>query len=113
MPTIRYRIHMENDDWPEIAGSFASGDDKADRKQVKKIQNRLDAGDEWAWFGCSVIAKCDGYEECSDWLGGCSYASEEDFKASDYYKEMCDQARDRLLSNLKEAAELYRELTQG
>lgn len=80
----------ENDD---PAGHFASDDSEADKAMVDEINRRARCGDEWAWFCAKVTATLklpDGSEiEGSDYLGGCSYASEEDFKQpGGYYDDM-------------------------
>ena len=107
MTTIAYTLEAEHDYYDEIEGSFASGDDDLDRKEVARIKRRYTAGDRWAWFATRVTVECGSFTGESDWLGGCSYASEEDFKKSDYYKGMQREARENLLNQLKEAHDLY------
>lgn len=110
MPKMLYLLKIEQDSWCEIEGSFASGDDECDRQDVAGIQQRLKDGDEWASFSACVIVECGSFTGESRWLCGCSYESEEDFRESDYYKDMQREARKDLLEKLKEAAELYQEL---
>ena len=107
MPKMTYTLEAERDCYDEIEGSFALGDDDLDRKEVARIKRRYAAGDRWAWCITRVTVECGSFTGESDWLGGCSYASEEDFKKSDYYKGMQREARENLLNQLKEAHDLY------
>ena len=59
-------------------------DDPADRAQVISDYT---AGNYWAWF-CAHVKVSWGDFEAEDWLGQCSYASEEDFKNGEYYDDM-------------------------
>lgn len=96
---VTYTIHVEQDDTPVRGYAMASGDDAADKAYEDEILERLDAGDVWAWAFVTVVAEANGFEG-SDSLGGCSYASEADFKAGGYYEEMCKSAREQLLCKM-------------
>ena len=52
-------------------------------------------GDRWAWFCAKVTASWEGHS-ASDYLGGCSYESEEDFRKDDYFQDLCDRALEEL-----------------
>lgn len=99
-PVIVYEVECDHDVEP-VRGHFASGDDEADRKMEAEIIERIVAGDIWAW--CCVRVKATdaaGAVAYSHWLGGCSYASEADFRddgGEGYFSEMCDEARDALI----------------
>ena len=114
---IEYTLEVE----PEIEairGSFASGDDEADRALEDALIARVDRGDVWAWACVRVIATFPGTDLRgeSSWLGGCSYDSAQDFETSrfeikdmatgevthrGYYDDMCDEARDNLIAKIK------------
>ena len=72
----------------EIKGNvMASGDDAVDRKAEQRVRNRLARGNDWAWCTVKVTAWCDGLS-ASDYLGCCSYHSQEDFEKDGYFKDM-------------------------
>ena len=55
----------------------------------------------WGWCTVKVTAKWNGIEE-SEYLGGCSYESEEDFiKNSGYYDDMRKEAIARLFAMIE------------
>jgi hypothetical protein len=78
----------------------ATDDDVADRRAADAIKRQLRNGNQWAW--CTVRVKCD-YRglESSSYLGCCSYKSENDFKASDYYADMVAECLAELQSKLE------------
>lgn len=90
-PGIVFTFYIEPDD-ESPRGHFS---DKATENEVLE---RIDRGDDWAWFCVKVTAQR-GTEPLigEDTLGGCCYASEADFRAN-LYPEMCENA----------AADLYK-----
>lgn len=70
------------------SGHFASGDDELDKETVAKIVADSE-WNVWAWCIVKVTARYADLE-ASDYLGGCSYASEEDFLKGDYFEDMKD-----------------------
>jgi hypothetical protein len=108
--TITYTIDCTEDDFSEIAGSFASGDDAADAKQVASIQDKFRNGDIWAWCTVTVTAECHGFKGESSSLGACSYEDEAAFKACDYYKDLCQEALESLQEELALATQAEREV---
>lgn len=79
---VEYALKVEIDD-TLVRGSFASGDDASDKEDEDRILARLDVGDVWAWAYVVVEARATIRGRTfvgSDGLGGCSYASEEDFR---------------------------------
>ena len=74
----------------------------------KDINRRLDSGDVWAWCTVHVIAHWTNEEgqefTGDDYLGGCSYASEADFKQPHgYYDDMKQVSYDALIKAVQEA----------
>lgn len=102
-PKVKYLIQVDHEDIP-VRGSFASGDDAADKEDEDRIIRRLNRGDVWAWCMVTVTAQVefDGVVyEGTDHLGGCSYEGEEEFKRDGYYEDMCASALDDLKRNVK------------
>jgi hypothetical protein len=58
----------------------ASGDDRQDRLVEDELIRRLNTGDPWAWFWVRLTLDHDGLSGEAQ-LGGCSYDSEDDFRA--------------------------------
>ncbi len=74
-----------------------------DQEQADYIISEYNAGNTYAWFIAKVTAKLeiDGQVfKGVDYLGGCSYKSEEDFKADPYYQSMMKEARVSLLAEI-------------
>ncbi len=85
-----------------IEGSFASGDDAQDAATVRMIEADLASGNEWAWCCVKVTARYADFEG-TDYLGGCSYKSAEDFQSPDgYYPQMCSEALADLNRSIRE-----------
>ena len=53
------------------------------------------------WFDARVSVKYRGYES-TQYLGGCSYASYEEFKNDAYYYQMISEAIDEINRNIKD-----------
>ena len=104
-------------------------------EQVEKIEQELRDGNCWAWCHIRVVATCGSIREESYWLPCCSFESEEDFMASSSYERLKEEAHEELrivlerahrelpalsavhderekeLVVLREASELYKQLT--
>lgn len=114
---IEYMIEVEQCDIPVRGNALACGDDAEDRAAEDEILARLDRGDVWAWASVRVLASWECFTGASSWLGGCSYASESDFKGPEfevtepdgskhltsYYEDLCSEALDDLKRQLAEA----------
>lgn len=75
---------------------------------------------DWIWCCVKVSACHDGLGLiASDFLGGCSYKNESDFKACGYYEDMQQTALDELLVEIRHAkvcvncGEVYHRLDVG
>ena len=83
----------------EIEGNvMASGDDAADRQAELDVRTKAQSNT-WAWCQVEVRASFDGVEG-ADYLGCCSYESEEDFRNGGYFDDMREQALDALVTEL-------------
>lgn len=106
-------LTAEQDDIPVRGNALASGDDEVDRACEDAILDRLESGDVWAWASVRVRATYRRYSG-SDYLGACSYADEEAFRApGEYYDAMRDRALENLafdmLSHVVELEEVHAE----
>lgn len=104
---VIYTLTIEDEDIPVRGNAQASGDDEDDREVEDGIIRRLERGDLWAWCTVKVTATIEGCDEVgTNYLGGCSYEDEKDFCAEGgYYKDMCHEAREDLIGNLRAARE--------
>jgi hypothetical protein len=59
----------------------------------------------WAWCDVKVTARWENWTGV-DYLGACSYESEADFKADDYYSDMKRNALETLNASVSRAYEL-------
>lgn len=102
---VSYDLEIVREYMPIRGNAMASGDDDYDREVEDSIIADLEAGNDWAWCMVKVTATYDGIDsvEGVDYLGGCSYASEKDFKSpGGYYDDMKEVARDDLYGQLKQ-----------
>lgn len=104
LPTIEqvtFSLEAEQEDLPVRGYCIASGDEKLDKKVEDEIIRRLDNGDVWAWATVTVTAQWKGLEGLA-YLGGCSYASEDDFKKESlYFDSMKSEAYENLIEQIK------------
>lgn len=73
----------------EIAGEIITG-----------IEEQLARGNVWAWCSVGVLASWNIFEAI-DWLGECSYESEEAFRRSDYYEDMIDHVVRKIAAQIE------------
>jgi hypothetical protein len=99
---VEFKFEAEDEfDHPE--GYFDSGDEELDKKTVAEICDKLDRGMLEAWF-CAKVT-CIGPEDFRGvaYLGGCSYNSFDEFKKDEYYAQMCAEAYDSMVAQMREA----------
>ena len=95
---VEYSVHLHPEyDGPE--GHFDTGDSEEDAKICRKIREDAE-WNEWAWCTVEVRAtwKC---VSGNDFLGACSYASEDDFKHGGYFEDMKAEAFAELCSKIE------------
>lgn len=98
---VSYSIKIYPEDIP-IKGYASCIDPKTDLEVEQAIIEQLESGNQWAWCSVEVIAEYKGLT-ASDYLGCCSYESEDDFKqAGGYYDDMKQIAFEQLVENLQE-----------
>lgn len=88
---VEFEIECLPADMPVRGNAMASGDAEHDKKVEDEILADLENGNEWAWCTVRVVAKWEGFEG-EDYLGGCSYESEEAFIADGCFEDMQDAA---------------------
>jgi hypothetical protein len=88
---VSFELHWEQDDTTVRGNAVASGDNAEDRACEDEIIRRLDRGDVWAWALVKVTARWGNFVGI-DYLGACSYESEDEFKADAYYTDMKQRA---------------------
>lgn len=100
MEDVEFRIDCENEDIPVRGNAVVSGNDEEDKEIEDSIIEQLNNGNEWAWCSVKVTASFKGIEG-TDYLGGCSYADEKEFKEGGYYEDMKRQAYNELIEQLE------------
>src|SRR5688572_13886675 len=86
-----YNLEADFDDIPVRGNALAFGDDAEDKRCEDEIIERLESGDVWAWASVKVTCCHKDLPEIEgvDYLGGCSYLDESDFKQpGGYYDDM-------------------------
>lgn len=84
-------------DSPE--GSFASSDDERDAEDVARIIAESQ-WNEWAWCIAKVECNWRGIKG-EDFLGGCNYASEKDFREGGYFEDMKTESYRRMIESIE------------
>jgi hypothetical protein len=89
-----------HEDMP-IRDCFDSGDPVLDEKDAVRIEKDYNDGNNWAWCCAKVTVRWNGFTG-EDYLGGCNYDSEEQFKeAGGYYDDMKESALAELNNELE------------
>lgn len=85
------------EEFVQIRGNaMASGDDAVDREAEQWVIDQLESGNPWAWCCAHVVVTWHGFKG-EDFLGCCSYKSEEDFREPDgYFDDMVQVAIDQI-----------------
>lgn len=109
---ISYHLEVEFDE-TDPRGNVC-GCEEPDCTAEADVLERLKREDVWAWACVQVVASIDAGLEHDDkrftgsscWTGGCTYENERDFtKNSGIYEELCDEALEDLLEQLKKTGE--------
>lgn len=64
------------------------------------VRESLENGNEWAWCVVQVTVEFHGIS-ATDYLGGCSYTSAQDFREGGYFEDMVDNCLDDLKVRLE------------
>lgn len=99
---VEWELECLPEDEPIEGNAMASGDESVDREANQWVYDQLEAGNPWAWCCAHVKGVYEGIEE-DDYLGCCSYKSEEDFKQpGGYYDDMRREVLGRLQKRIDE-----------
>lgn len=99
-PLVKVTLECEPED-QAYTGHFETENGEPDRELEKWIEKELQNGNEWAWCSAHVTVRYAGMRG-DDWLGGCSYKSQEDFmQPNGYYDSMIDEAVDDLAKQIE------------
>lgn len=103
---VEFAVECLPEDIPVEGNAMASGDDSVDQAVEQQIVDQLESGNEWAWCTVRVTARiADIPVTGEDYLGCCSYASEEEFcQPGGYFNDMKDVALSDLLEKLESLA---------
>ena len=104
---VTFTVTCEPEHIPVRGNAIASGDDELDAATEDKILADLEAGNVWAWCCVKVTAEWQGFKG-TDYLGACSYESEEQFMDTEegfYLPDMRERALDDLNEKLARMAE--------
>jgi len=96
---VEFVLECEEEHIPVRGNLSVSGDDAQDRKDENKVLRQLEYGNQWAWCSVKMTAKYKEFEGV-DYLGGCSYKSEKDFREGGYFEDMKVQALEALNTNI-------------
>jgi len=100
MEEVDFDLECLPEDTPVRGNAMNSGEDDYDREVENKILADLE-WNQWAWCCAHVIARWKGFKG-DDYLGGCSYDSEEQFRApGGDWDDMKQQALDDLQANIE------------
>jgi hypothetical protein len=108
MPAIdESKIEFRLEIFPEeiaIEGNASAIDAETDAETEQWIRDQLESGNDWAWCTVKVTATYPGLPfKGVDYLGGCSYTSEESFKTpGGYWQDMKDTATADLLRQIED-----------
>jgi hypothetical protein len=105
---VEFTLEIEDDD---SEFNFESDEPEKDEELRKELRSRLHNGDLWAWCTVKVTAKWKDWKGV-DYLGGCSYKDEADFRQDDgYFGDMKERALEDLNKSLAKCAADLAELT--
>ena len=103
---VTYSLFIEPEDSPLEGNVIESGDNVTDLLAEVDIAQRLNYGDEWAWFCARVEASFKSLRGI-DMLGCCSYSGKDEFLADDgYWPDMKAQALANLIMAARDGVEL-------
>lgn len=99
---MEFDISVKEEFIPVEGNLCATDDPEADQALEQQVKEQLEAGNIWAWCNVGVHCTWNGFTG-EDYLGGCSYESQEDFVKDAYYSDMCRTAFNDLIRQIKEA----------
>lgn len=110
--SVEIKVECLPEHEPIKGNAMCSGDDEFDREIEEKILNQLLEGNLWAWCCVKVSVKWHEFV-AEEYLGCCSYASEEDFRKCVCFKQMKSDALEALNEKVSECWNLISPLIEG
>lgn len=104
---IEWTIEAEPEDIPVRGNAMDSGDKDYDKKVEDRIIKRR-SSNVWAWAAVTVRGSFLGLST-EEYLGGCSYRNEQDFRDGGYFEDMQRTITDRLEEMVKAIVTAYGE----
>lgn len=108
---VLWTLEVEQCDTPIRGNAMASGDDDADRAAEDEILKKLDDGNVWAWAMVRIQGTFMGLS-AHTYIGGCSYDSEESFRADGTYEDIQNEVLCDLNGQLEMLGKAYLERTE-
>jgi len=103
MDEVEFEFIMHNED--------ISPYDQFEKEDAEKVVKEFNNGNPYAWFCAECRASYRNFS-ASEYLGGCSYESREDFLSEDgYWEDMKSMAYNQLLDDMQVAFETLQGLT--
>lgn len=99
---LKFELIPEYDYMPMKGNLIDSGDSEFDNKTILEVTADVNNGNIWGWCTVEMKASYKGLLTASDYLGGCSYASEKEFIEGGYYEQMQDNCLDEIQRQLNE-----------
>ncbi len=100
MENAEFETSAEVDDLEVRGNALASGDDAEDKAEEDRIIAEVNSGNVWAW-ACVKVTCLFRHWTGDDYLGGCSYDSQESFEQpGGYYDDMKSQAVDDVIQQI-------------
>jgi hypothetical protein len=103
---VTVTLEREEEDSAYTDGHFQREDGSNNDELCAWIRDELRSGNYWAWCVAHVTVMYDDLK-AEEWLGGCSYESEADFKKGGYYESMIDEALRSLAKDLESMANAH------
>jgi len=102
---IEYKIECLTEE-TQIEGNASAINEETDARIAADIRERLENGNQWAWCTVRVTASIEGITLVGEnYLGCCSYESEDDFCAEGgYFEDMKSEAKAELLEKIQDVA---------
>ena len=103
---ISYKVEFLPEDLQVRGNAISSGDEETDKRVEDEIIRRLDRDDISAWFCAKVtctVVEGDYTFNGVDFLGACSYNSEQEFLESDVVEDMKKEAYSGAVHSIREA----------
>lgn len=94
-----------------IEGNASARDPETDRETERWIRKQLASGNEWAWCTAKVVCSWEGFH-AAEYLGCCSYESEQDFRDGGYFSDLCKETLARLNEQIAQHAATLNKLAE-